>query len=108
MEKSRGTPEALESLARHLGEVLARAHNATPKNAEWAGRDIAFVIGKDPVRFADEQADIGNMYAQRVIADHALFQSILEEQGPRLGLPLDESDVISPDLAAIYAGEQAR
>lgn len=107
MEKERGTPEALESLARHLGEVVARAHSATPKNAEWAIRDIAYVMGEDLTAFANEQADIGEMYALRLLADHALFRALLEERGPRLGLPIDETDIHSPDVAAIYADDEA-
>jgi uncharacterized protein (DUF2252 family) len=107
MNEERGTPEALESLARHLGAVLARAHTATPKNAEWVARDIAYVITRDPGAFADEQADVGNRYAERVFADHELFRQALEERGPRLGLPPDENDLVAPDLAAIYADEQA-
>jgi len=108
MSKERGTPEALEGLARQLGEVLARTHTATPKNAEWVARDIAYVIEKDPSRFADEQADVGERYAERVLADHKLFRAVLEERGPRLGLPLDANDFVSPDLAAIYADEETR
>lgn len=108
MVEERGTPEALEGLARHLGTILARAHTATPKNAEWIARDIANVIEKDPAGFADEQADVGERYAKRVLADHQLFRAALEERGPRLGLPMDENDLVASDLAAIYADEQAR
>lgn len=108
LREERGTPEALEGLARRLGEVLARAHTATPKNAQSAARDIAEVIARDPAGFAEEQAEIGDLYAERVIADHALFQAVLEERGPRLGLPLDDHDVITPELAAIFADEQTR
>ena len=108
MSEERGTPEALLSLARHLGEVLARAHAATPKNAEWVVRDIAYVIQRDLVRFADEQADVGDRYAQRVLADYELFRLALEDFGPRLGLPVDEIDVVNPELAALYADEQAK
>lgn len=107
MVEERGTPVALEGLARRLGEVLARAHTATPKNAEWIARDVAYVIQRDPAGFADEQADVGDRYAARVLADHALFRDVLKERGPRLGLPLDENDIVAPDLAAIYADEQA-
>lgn len=106
MSKERGTPEALESLSRHLGQVLARAHAATPKNAAWAARDIATIIGRDPMGFADEQADVGEKYAQQVLVDHELFRAVLEERGARLGLPSDANDVPSHDLAAIYADEQ--
>lgn len=108
MNEERGTPDALEGLARQLGEILARAHTATPKNAEWVARDIAQVIARNPSEFADEQADVGDRYAQRVLEDHQLFRALLEERGPRLGLPLDPNDVVAPDLAAIYADEQAR
>lgn len=108
MKEERGTPEALESLARHLGEVLARAHSATPKHAAWVARDVAAIVNRDPVRFVEEQADIGNDYASRVLADHALFRAVLEERGPRLGLPSDEIDSLTPDLAIILAGEEPR
>ncbi len=107
MSKDRGTPEALESLSRHLGRVVARTHSATPKNAAWVAREISAVIGRDPVRFADEQADVGETYAQQVLADHEFFRALLEESGPRLGLPHETSDLPSPDLAAIYADDQA-
>jgi len=109
MRQERGTPEALEGLAERLGELLARVHTATPKkDMPSAAPDIAHVIARDPVGFADEQADIGDLYARRVLADHLLFQAILEHQGPRLGFPEDATDAVSPDLAAIYADEQVQ
>lgn len=108
MSEELGTPAALEGLARRLGEVVARAHTATPKNAEWVARDVAYVIARDPAGFADEQADVGDRYAQRALADHGLFRAVLEERGPRLGLPVDTNDVVAPDLAAVYADVQAR
>lgn len=106
--EERGTPEALESLARQLGELMARAHAAGSKNAEFVARDIAYMVGRDPDGFANEQADAGDRYAERVLADHALFRSLLEERGPHLGFALDTNDPVAPDLAAIYADEQVR
>lgn len=108
MNDERGTPDALEGLARTLGRILARSHTATPKNAEWIARDVAAIIARNPAEFADEQADVGERYAERVLADHALFRKLLEERGPRLGFPSDSIDVVAPDLAAIYADEQVR
>ncbi len=108
MIEERGTPEALQSLARHLGQVLARAHTGTPKNAEWVARDIAYVIQRDSTAFANEQADIGDRYAQRVLADYELFRLALHDRGPHLGLSQDTNDVVSPDVAAIFADEQAK
>jgi len=107
MKEELGTPEALESLARHIGALVARAHTATPKNAEWVARDIADIIARNIDGFADEQAEMGDRYARQVLVDHELFRGLLEERGSRLGLPADSIDVVAPDLAAIYAEEQA-
>jgi len=103
MRGDRGTPEALESLARRLGGVLARAHAATPKGGEPVIDAIDRVIARDPGAFAAEQADVGDRYAAEVLLDAELFAEALTTLGPRLGLPLDPADTPSPALRAIYA-----
>jgi len=102
MKGKRGTPDALLSLARRLGGVLARAHSADPKGLAWAIPDIADVIAEGPAAFADEQADIGDRYAAQVLLDWAFFQESVQDLGPRLGVPLDASDTPSVDLRALY------
>lgn len=108
MKAEQGTPAALLSLARRLGGVVARAHAAPHANAEWPIPAIAQVIATDPVGFANEQADIADRYAAQVLVDWALFGAVLEELGPRLGIPVDSTDTPPPDLAALYANNAAR
>ncbi|APR74768.1 Hypothetical protein A7982_00114 [Minicystis rosea] len=97
----RGTPEAITGLARVLGTLLARVHAASlDQSAPAAVIDAA--IGSNASAFADEQADVGDAYAARVLADHQRFVTVLDELGPRLGIPFDPADTPSPDLAALY------
>ncbi len=99
---ARGTPGAIAQLARSLGRLLARIHAAPLRIDELPAREIAAAVGVDLDAFAEEQAAIGDAYAARVLADHALFQDALARLGPTLGVPIEPADAPSPDLAALY------
>lgn len=98
----RGTPEAIAGLARTLGALLARLHAAPPGDGTDPAAAIATAVGSDVDAFADEQADVAEAYAARVLADHPRFQTALAELGPALGIPVDPADAPRPDLAALY------
>ncbi|MFT3776510.1 MAG: DUF2252 family protein [Minicystis sp.] len=98
----RGTPEAITGLARTLGSLLARAHAASPGDDTHPAAAIDAVIGDAASAFADEQADVAETYAARVLADLPRFQSALAALGPTLGIPFDPADTPPPDLAALY------
>jgi len=101
--QDRGTPAALTALAVDLGALLARVH-ATPSRVTSAPAvAIAARIASDPDGFADEQADVAVSYGDRSVADQAHFAHALDVLGPRLGIPFEDSDAPSPDLAALYA-----
>lgn len=102
LEGKRGTPEALLGLARALGALLGRMHAAPPGDDTNPAAAIDAAIGRDGEAFADEQADVAEAYADRVMADFALFVAALDELGPRLGTPIDPADLPHPDLAALY------
>lgn len=98
----RGTPDALASLAKVLGGLLARMH-ATPSAASsqpavaiWAK------LASDPDYFADEQADAALAYGDQAAADAVGFTRSLSVLGPLLGSVVEPSDSPPPDLAALY------
>jgi hypothetical protein len=99
---ARGTPEALTTFAGVLGALLARMHAAPPGDGSDPATAIAAAIAADPEGFANEQAEIGDAYAQRVLADWPLFKDALAQLGPDLGFPVTPDDAPSPDLAAVY------
>lgn len=98
----RGTPAVLTTVAHDFGAVLARAHAGGEQLGSTAR--IAALIARDPAGFAREQRDVGDRYAQRVLADFPLFLSALVDLGPTLGMTLEISDVPPPDLAQLYEG----
>lgn len=98
----RGTPEAILGLADALGALLARVHAAPPGDDTHPAVAIDAVIAGDDDAFADEQADLAEVYADRVMADVGLFRAAIAEIGPALGIPFDPADGPSPDLAALY------
>jgi uncharacterized protein (DUF2252 family) len=91
-----GTVEALTSLARALGALLARIHGLDRRLA------LAEVVRElDRDRFAANQADRAIRYADRVEADHASFVRLLDRLGPTLGFSPASGDEPSPDLERV-------
>jgi uncharacterized protein (DUF2252 family) len=97
----RGTPEAMTQFATTLGALLARMHAAPPGDGSDPASAIAAAIGGDVDGFANEQAAIGDAYAQQVLSDWGLFGAALTQLGPTLGFPPDPDDAPPPDLAAV-------
>ncbi len=108
LEKSRGTPDAIERLAHDLGALLARMHASGARAHPGTLHSIAATIASNPDRFADEQADVAVRYADVVEGDYRRFQKILAVLGPRLGIPVDSADTPSPDVAALFGAPPAR
>ena len=106
--KSRGTPAALRSLAGSLGALLARMHASGARSYPGTLRAIAETIGRNPERFADEQANAAVRYADVVEGDFRRFQKLLIVLGPRLGIPEDPTDAPDPDVAALFGAPPRR
>lgn len=102
LDGKRGTVEAITGLARTLGALLARIHAAPPGDGSDPVAAIAAAIGDGAAAFADEQADVAERSADRVLEDHPRFIAALADLGPRLGIPFDPADAPGPDLAALY------
>src|SRR5262249_41210086 len=81
-----GPAAALSERAATLGAVLARVHAAPDAQGNSAAHAIAAAIAVDPRGFADEQADVGEVYAKQVLADAPRFTRALEDLGPTLGV----------------------
>lgn len=102
MVGARGTPEALTTLGRQLGALLARVHAApTPDGAQVAGA-IAARIGARADAFADEQADVAALAADLTLADWQRFRELLRTRGPLLGFVPDDGDRATPDQRALF------
>ena len=97
---SRGTPEAITSLGRVLGSIVARVHAGGADGIANA-QAISKRILEDQEGFLDEQADAGVRLAELAIADHARFVRALHARGLRLGVPFDAADLARPDFAAV-------
>ncbi len=92
-----GTVQAVTDLAAALGKLLARVH-ASDHAALVA---VANAMQLDPEAFCDEQADVATGYADRVLADQALFRRDVITQGYSLGVRQTPNDAPPPDLAAL-------
>lgn len=103
-----GTPDALTSLARHLGALVARLHAAPLPDGTSVAPAIASVVARDPAGFAQEQADVSDRYAVQLLADWERFRRALTDRGPSLGLPLDATDAPTPDQRALFGTPPAR
>ena len=97
-----GTPDALTSLARRLGALVARLHAAPLPDGTSVAPAIASVVARDPAGFAQEQADVSDRYAVQLLADWERFRRALTDRGPSLGLPLDATDAPTPDQRALF------
>jgi hypothetical protein len=93
-----GTVDALVSLARVLGQLLARIHT---RDRDLALAELAGSLTAERDRFAAEYADRASRYADRVESDHALFAGLVERLGPTLGFSPAPGDEPSPDLQRV-------
>ncbi len=101
MVGARGRPDALVAMATALGLVLARVHTSSDEGVTLA-QAIYAKISLDPEAFVEEQADFGEAYAERTVADYGHFVTALGALGPRLGLPEDPADLPRADVRALY------
>lgn len=102
-----GTPDALTSLAGRLGALVARLHAAPLPDGSSVAPAIASVLARDPEGFAQEQADVADRYAARVLADWERFRRVLTERGPSLGMPVDDTDAPGADQRALFGNPPA-
>ncbi len=96
-----GTVQALTDMAEQLGRILARLHAAPMNGQPSAASTIWAVISTDTNGFLDEQATVGEAYAEQSLADLPRFQTALQQLGTRLGCPLDPGDAPPPDEALL-------
>lgn len=96
-----GTPAALTDLASTLGTLLARVHTARVDGTS-AAQPIWNLVGQDPDGFADEQANVADLYAAEMLDDQTRFRRAVQKLGPSLGIPTSPSDLPTGDLAALY------
>lgn len=103
MVKERGSAEALGSLARVLGGLVARVH-ANSDESRSAARALDARINADAESFVEEEVGVATRYAETTLEDFSRFGRALDRLGPRLGVPPDAADAPRPDLAGLFAG----
>lgn len=101
LEGALGTPEALRALARLQGGLLARVHAApTREEVAPASRLRAHLAGREAA-FAEEQASVSVLFAERALEDATRLAGIIESKGPLLGAIVEPTRVVAP-LAELY------
>ncbi len=79
-------PADLVVLAQWSARLLARSHGrARKQDGQRAAPAIATAIGGDAVGFAEETAAFASVYGPRVVADFALMQQLIADEGMTLG-----------------------
>lgn len=103
MEEERGTPEALLSLARVLGALLARLHAASIDGEPSAAPLLAEMVRGQEAAFAADHAAHAVALADQIEADFQHFREALRVLGPTLGLSRRATEAPPPvDLRALF------
>lgn len=97
-----GTPEALEALARALGQRVAYVHAGGSGTRETAALTaIAAAIGSSTLPFVEEQVRVARASAVRLREDLAHFRNALASRGPTLGFSSVTTEALPIDFAAL-------
>ncbi|MCA9606108.1 MAG: DUF2252 family protein [Myxococcales bacterium] len=101
LDEEAGTPDELVLLGERLAWLLARIHAVPLDGVDTAG-PIAAAIRDDVEGFVAQEVRVAMAYAAQEDADWQHFRAALRRLGPRLGVPVDDRDQVSPDLRALY------
>lgn len=102
----RGTPDALRSLSRTLGRLIARIHACDLLHDTEALQTIDKIATEAGEGFVVEETNIAVRYGDIVEMDFALFQEALASHGPLLGFHAEAGDRANADVTALFGTPQ--